>query len=58
MAAAVEAHWPGPLEGLVVTRYGHGAPTGGSRSSRPAIRCRTTAGTEAARDILAHACRD
>ena len=26
MAAAVEAHWPGPLEGLVVTRYGHGAP--------------------------------
>lgn len=27
MAAAVEAHWPHPLEGLVVTRYGHGAPT-------------------------------
>ena len=27
MAAAVEAHWPGPLEGQVVTRYGHGAPT-------------------------------
>jgi glycerate 2-kinase len=26
MAAAVEAHWDGPLEGLVVTRYGHGAP--------------------------------
>ncbi|MFO1055978.1 MAG: glycerate kinase [Dongiaceae bacterium] len=26
MAAAVEAHWPGPLEGLVVTRYGHGVP--------------------------------
>jgi hydroxypyruvate reductase len=25
MAQAVEAHWPGPLEGLVVTRYGHGA---------------------------------
>lgn len=25
MAAAVEAHWPGPLEGLVITRYGHGA---------------------------------
>lgn len=24
MAAAVEQHWPGPLEGLVVTRYGHG----------------------------------
>jgi glycerate 2-kinase len=27
MAAAVEAHWQGRLEGLVVTRYGHGAPT-------------------------------
>ena len=27
MAAAVEAAWSAPLEGLVVTRYGHGAPT-------------------------------
>jgi len=27
MAAAVEQAWDGPLEGLVVTRYGHGAPT-------------------------------
>ncbi|WP_294636138.1 glycerate kinase [uncultured Aquabacterium sp.] len=26
MAQAVEAHWPGPLSGLVVTRYGHGGP--------------------------------
>lgn len=25
MAQAVEAHWPHPLSGLVVTRYGHGA---------------------------------
>ncbi|MDQ8021327.1 MAG: glycerate kinase [Moraxellaceae bacterium] len=25
MAQAVEAHWDGPLSGLVVTRYGHGA---------------------------------
>ncbi len=25
MARALEAHWHGPLEGLVVTRYGHGA---------------------------------
>ena len=25
MAATVEAHWPGPLQGLVITRYGHGA---------------------------------
>lgn len=27
MARAVEKFWPGPLEGLVVTRYGHRAPT-------------------------------
>ena len=27
MAAAVEANWPGPIEGLVVTRYGHAVPT-------------------------------
>lgn len=27
MAAAVEAHWKGDISGLVVTRYGHGAPT-------------------------------
>lgn len=27
MAAAMEAAWPGPLEGVVVTRYGHGTPT-------------------------------
>ncbi|MFN4091156.1 MAG: glycerate kinase [Alphaproteobacteria bacterium] len=26
MAKAVEDHWPGPLEGVVVTRYGHGLP--------------------------------
>jgi hydroxypyruvate reductase len=27
MASAVEAHWPQPLEGLVVTRYGHHVAT-------------------------------
>lgn len=26
MARVVETHWSGPLEGLVVTRYGHGVP--------------------------------
>ena len=26
MARAVEEHWSGPVEGLVVTRYGHGVP--------------------------------
>ncbi len=29
MARALEAHWPAPLSGLVVTRYGHGAATRG-----------------------------
>jgi len=27
MAAALEQHWPHPLEGVVVTRYGHSVPT-------------------------------
>ena len=27
MAVAVESHWRQPLEGLVITRYGHAAPT-------------------------------
>lgn len=27
MAAALESHWSGPLKGLVLTRYGHTAPT-------------------------------
>jgi hydroxypyruvate reductase len=26
MARAVEQHWPGPLSGLVITRYGHTVP--------------------------------
>ncbi len=26
MAKAVEAHWPAPLSGLVITRYGHAVP--------------------------------
>ena len=26
MARAVEQHWPGPLSGLVVTRYGYAVP--------------------------------
>ena len=28
MARAFEAAWPGPLEGLVITRYGHAVPCG------------------------------
>jgi glycerate 2-kinase len=26
MARAVEDHWPGPLSGMVVTRYGYAVP--------------------------------
>ena len=26
MGLALERHWPGELSGLIVTRYGHGAP--------------------------------
>ena len=26
MARVLEAHWPGPLSGLVVTRYGYAVP--------------------------------
>ncbi len=39
MARAVEDHWPGPLEGLVVTRYGHGAacPPHRGRRGRPPV---------------------
>ena len=34
MAKAVEDHWPGPLAGLVVTRYGHGLPLPADRGGR------------------------
>lgn len=27
MALSLERNWPGPLSGIVLTRYGHGAPT-------------------------------
>ncbi|MDH3910663.1 MAG: glycerate kinase [Rhodospirillales bacterium] len=39
MAKAVEDHWPGPLEGLVVTRYGH------------AVECRDIEVVEAAHPV-------
>ena len=57
MAQAVEAHWDGPLEGVVVTRYGHAAPAG----QRPCERIRVVeaahpvpdeAGVAATRAIL------
>jgi hydroxypyruvate reductase len=52
MAAAVEAHWTGPLEGLVVTRYGHGAPTSRIKVVEASHPVPDAAGPAAARAIL------
>lgn len=53
MAAAVEAAWPGPIEGLVVTRYEHGLPTRAIEVIEASHPVPDAAGTEAARRILA-----
>jgi glycerate 2-kinase len=53
MAAAVEAHWKGPLEGLVVTRVGHGAPTKRIRVVEAGHPNPDSAGMAAAVEILA-----
>jgi glycerate 2-kinase len=52
MAAAVEAHWSGPLEGLVVTRVGHGAPTKRIRVVEAGHPNPDAAGVAAAGEIL------
>jgi glycerate 2-kinase len=52
MAAAVEARWPGPLQGLVVTRIGHGVPTQRIRVVEAGHPVPDAAGAEAARAIL------
>ena len=52
MAAAVEAHWQGPLEGLVVTRYGHGVPCRRIEIVEAAHPVPDEKGREAARRIL------
>ncbi|MGJ0503182.1 MAG: DUF4147 domain-containing protein, partial [Methylocystis sp.] len=52
MAAAVEAHWRGPLEGLVVTRYEHGAPTKHIEVIEASHPVPDAAGREAAKRIL------
>ena len=52
MAAAVEAHWNGPLEGLVVTRYGHGAPCRNIEVIEASHPVPDAAGSRAARRIL------
>ena len=42
MARALEDHWDGPLEGLVVTRYGYERAVPADRDRRrPRIRCPT-----------------
>ncbi len=52
MAAAVEAHWPGPLSGLVVTRYGHGLPCKRIEVVEAGHPVPDAAGTRAAQHIL------
>ena len=52
MAAAVEAHWPGPLDGLVVTRYGHGLPCKRIEVVEAGHPVPDAAGSRAARHIL------
>ncbi|QIL82876.1 glycerate kinase [Diaphorobacter sp. HDW4A] len=53
MAEAVEAHWPGPLEGLVVTRYGYGAPCQRIEIVEAAHPVPDAAGLQAAERMLA-----
>jgi hydroxypyruvate reductase len=53
MAAAVEANWPGPLSGLVVTRYGHRVPTQRIEVVEAAHPVPDAAGLAAARRIRA-----
>src|SRR5437762_3970500 len=54
MAAAVERHWPAgsPLEGIVITRYGHGLPTKRIRVVEAGHPVPDEAGEAAAREIL------
>jgi glycerate 2-kinase len=52
MARAVEEHWPGALEGLVVTRYGHAVPCRRIEIVEAAHPVPDAAGREAARRIL------
>jgi len=52
MAAAVEAHWTGPLEGLVVTRYGHGVPCKRIEVVQASHPVPDAAGRDAARRIV------
>jgi hydroxypyruvate reductase len=55
MARAVEQNWPGPLEGLVVTRYGHGVATEHIEVIQAAHPVPDAAGVAAAARILSMA---
>jgi hydroxypyruvate reductase len=52
MAEALEAHWEGPLEGLVITRYGHARPCRRIEVVEAAHPVPDAAGAEAAARIL------
>ncbi len=52
MAAAVEAHWPGPIEGLVITRYAYGMKTRRIEVVEAAHPVPDRAGLQAAERIL------
>ncbi|MDB5558787.1 MAG: glycerate kinase [Enterovirga sp.] len=52
MARALEAHWPGELSGLVVTRYGHAVPTRGVEIVEASHPVPDEAGERAARRML------
>jgi glycerate 2-kinase len=52
MAAAVEAAWRGPLDGIAITRYGHGLPTQRIRVVEAGHPVPDEAGERAAREIL------
>ncbi|MCK9685091.1 glycerate kinase type-2 family protein [Scleromatobacter humisilvae] len=53
MARALEDHWPGPLEGLVVTRYGYEVPCARIEIVQAAHPVPDEAGVEASRRIAA-----
>ncbi|MGK5070317.1 glycerate kinase type-2 family protein [Janthinobacterium sp. RT4P48] len=52
MAQAVEQHWPGPLSGLVVTRYGYGVPCARIEIAEASHPVPDQAGMDAARRML------
>ncbi|WP_029013421.1 glycerate kinase type-2 family protein [Niveispirillum irakense] len=52
MAATVEQHWPGPLSGMVITRYGHGMPCRAIRVVEAAHPVPDAAGIRATQDMV------